>query len=852
VKPDPEVDRAIERGTRNQDILRLAHNWCAHLTVGPWGGIGLVEQMTGLPIGIKQFRCPYAKAAGFAGADLGVVVLDFYERNCVGCTDRKPVRLPNVLQLVEAHDIEQKRREELARSEAEMDAIRLDARLTRRVALRQPGDAARSGLFDILDRLDRNPNVEDQRILLETCRAVPERFDAGLQTALFELAKAGGHIRTEAALAALASLACDSHVLLEVALSALARREATRTAGDVVAARLDSSQKELLCQALPAIIHLCSPLSGIVGPSLPGDASALIAAYRLFPGEVHAVIRTLLESSDKCTRIAACNGIIGLVHIDATFGVRVCEDLLGALGRTDDYYGPEGSAEGAVVRALAEAMKNRPIEIDRAIQLALAAASDSERGTIFRPYVKILQPEREKQSQSFSEAIELSFRRVVETLTQRPFDKRFEEAAHFLLNHGEDYPLLLDKHAETLLGAGALIAGDLENPYSPLLDPRPTPLKELEEHTRHILLRTALRGIVQSLGQAAARHPHTVGTQVLQMLERLGDSHDRLRAALVESIGLIGRSHDGLSLCLPALYRAMMDSSPRTRAAAATAYAEVAEKAWAELPSLLHESFILLLYDPFVVVHWSAIQALRRVPLTAPYEDRALRAVTLLIRAYAANRSDDSLLAECLERFMELSGCRKELNVQALQFTVRILALMQPQEVGHFVNNHRHRLRRAPGIADLIVKILKEPSTYHWELDDLVEELNFVPPDAVRRLSDPLRSAAAACIGRGVDLNAEFIQILSDAAAWSTAVAVADDAAGRFDDSRWYRSRKLIAQARKVAAELELAVSMSQRAAVMHHVDRWKELDQQIRANDEENRQSRVVPQGLPSPSRSH
>lgn len=68
---------------------------------------------------------------------------------------------------------------------------------------------------------------------------------------------------------------------------------------------------------------------------------------------------------------------------------------------------------------------------------------------------------------------------MVEVLTQQPMDKRFEEAAFFIRDRATDYPTLIVKHAETLLGAAALIASDLDNPYGPLLDPRPQTLKNL-------------------------------------------------------------------------------------------------------------------------------------------------------------------------------------------------------------------------------------------------------------------------------------------------------------------------------------------------------------------------------------
>ena len=150
---DREIQRAMDIGRANQEVLELVRNWCAHLAVEipPWGGVGLVEQASGLPIGMRHIRCPYARAAGIAGMDLKRVALDFYDRNCVGCKERRPVRIPNLLQLVEERDRGVQSQEEQAQHAAQERARQVEERAHRRRILRERGDGARAGIFDILD-----------------------------------------------------------------------------------------------------------------------------------------------------------------------------------------------------------------------------------------------------------------------------------------------------------------------------------------------------------------------------------------------------------------------------------------------------------------------------------------------------------------------------------------------------------------------------------------------------------------------------------------------------------------------------------------------------------------------------
>ena len=311
-----EIERATEIGKANQEIIRLARNFCGHLEVVISGGVGLVEQMTGLPIGMRSFRCPYAKAAGFAGMNLEHIALDFYDRNCVGCKERLPVRLPNLLQLVEERDRELQTREERSRLAAEEERARVEARVSLRRVLREGADAIKAGIFDILDRLDLSPTDADRRVLAETARTVPDKFDETVRDALFDLAGAGGWTRTEAALEALTEVASDKNRLTKTALVALARGEAPRTAGPTVARWLDSSHKELVPPAMTALIHLASPISGVFdSPGLPGQPEALLAVYGMFPEMVRDGICALLRQPDKRTRIEACNAAAAVIEI---------------------------------------------------------------------------------------------------------------------------------------------------------------------------------------------------------------------------------------------------------------------------------------------------------------------------------------------------------------------------------------------------------------------------------------------------------------------------------------------------------------------------------------------------------
>lgn len=167
------------------------------------------------------------------------------------------------------------------------------------------------------------------------------------------------------------------------------------------------------------------------------------------------------------------------------------------------------------------------------------------------------------------------------------------------------------------------------------------------------------------------------------------------------------------------------------------------------------------------------------------------------------------------------------------------------------IKYRRWGLRAAPGFADLVVKLLADAETYEEDLEDLVETLAEVSPEDLRRLGHAIQGAAAACIRRRIQLTDDFLAILTTAGLWSVAVDIARQSVEQLEDTRWERPRKLRAQARQVAAELELAAASGQATQVLACCARWRELRQEIQRDWEENEESRSPIRGLrlPPPS---
>jgi hypothetical protein len=62
---ETEIQQTVEIGVRNQEIIELVRRHCSHavVTKPSFGGSGLLEAHTGLPIDMRTVRCPHAGRA---------------------------------------------------------------------------------------------------------------------------------------------------------------------------------------------------------------------------------------------------------------------------------------------------------------------------------------------------------------------------------------------------------------------------------------------------------------------------------------------------------------------------------------------------------------------------------------------------------------------------------------------------------------------------------------------------------------------------------------------------------------------------------------------------------------------
>lgn len=563
-------------------------------------------------------------------------------------------------------------------------------------------------------------------------------------------------------------------------------------------------------------------------------------------------IREHLRHPEKYARQCACNAISLTLRIDPNLGTSIVGELIASIELPDDHFGEDGSASDAVVNTLTSMLLLHPDAVDQRIQDEIKTASEEVRETLIRVYERVLRQQDEDDEQTINpRAIELSYQRLIDLILKRFDNGSLLKAIWFLRDEALRFPYLFEKHAEALLGAAALIADELEVPQSPLLDLeiKPDAIKQLETQGRRQMLNSLLDAITKAIGTYASQKPETFGRLIVTSFQSIGDGHEYFKTELVKCAGFLAASPSGLALAIPVLYQAMTSRSTLVRSASASAYAQLAREDTEGIPSLLHESFLLLLRDPYVIVHIAAVEALAKVTLPSKFSARIVSYLAVLVSAYVKSKSNDEVISACLERILELTN---EPEPSFRQAILSIVGNLKIRVAFEFTARHSNILRGTTGYGRLLIKLITAGDSNNRFVDDLVNELAVLSTDEIKEISDDFRAAATALESTEPTIAEEFVEILTAAGAWQAANEIAKDATARLSDTLCDRPLKLRSALLQAAVQLEVAASNGDAVSLLAQVTRWHSVVTEIEKDNEENKKRRDPLFGLLDPDKSN
>ena len=367
-----EIEEAIQAGYQNQKILQLAAAWCKNIdyTRGPLG-VGMIEEMSGLPISGGSLRCDFAKAPQSFGMQLARTAVTFYEKNCVGCPDRIETNATEHLGTwAEAQIADREQREaEAAQAYREAQKASEERAVCRRLLHGQSNPASQS-ILDLLDRVDspnRDPDAE--HLLVKHAKMAPGDFpDALLDHLTSEAMTIGNSAFLEAAIAIFERQGRPAKdVMLDMAFLAVEKKIAPSAAGRIIAAHAQECNVET--SSLPGIIKLAAgETNHLLHRQVGAEPAALLRLFDCEPDKVVMQFSSMLLDTNIWIRAHTAHAAETLVAARPDAGLLLLPVLLDSLSFQDNsmYMGDPFAVKQAV-RVVADIFITNPKTSDTLI-----------------------------------------------------------------------------------------------------------------------------------------------------------------------------------------------------------------------------------------------------------------------------------------------------------------------------------------------------------------------------------------------------------------------------------------------------------------------------------------------------
>jgi hypothetical protein len=827
---DRDIQKAIEAGEKNRQTTELIHNWCRYANVKKCGGTGLIEAQTGLPIGHHAMVCDHAPASGMATWDLADAALDFHDRNCVECNHRVPIRLPNLSELLGARDKElAAQKQSRDRQEAKRIAA-LDRRQEIRRALKHALPASSHTIIEQLDELDGSRHEDQRTKLVETARLAPEIYTPEIVEHYFQLLEARESWFSYVGLETLFLLQADPVRLSRCALIAIYDFDATKIASKIVLEHIAHVDSSLIEGAFRSLSLLAAPPHiPFTGTQRAATPELLLALYRHYPDAVKAAIQLYLDSKSYSAIERASRAILAIEQQDKFIAVSFARTIVAVLARPellinlDEHHSHHDETDlfHVLQNVLKSALKAAPQPTDELVSAFLAAADFETTVRVLSAYESLFHAGDWREDIKEVEAHSVALRRLVNTATSTTkFDDLWRLLGMFRSGAPKGLENLIRKEASYLLGAAIL----LENQRAKLADER-SQAKDMLAYwgadNQYGFLIQFQKGLVSWVADAAIDSPQTAKVY-LGTLSGMPEGSHHLRGVMVTALSHLMNTVEGMSLALPSLYSSLVGASQIERAAAIKALKELNSARRNDLPRLLFEIFLTTLYDPYRIVHQSAVHALERFSFPEDLTLALKLAVRNLIIAYSHGEDGDEFLVECISLYASRYAGKEELEGDIGALLVSQLSRMKPEIVmrSHF-DWYAKKLKHSPGIGALAVKLLRSSSS-DYETEPIFRVFRELPPATVYAERKGLEDVANERLD-DIDCIGSLIELLTRSGAHSEAERIAKAVVDSIPDTTRDYQRRLSAELLHIATKLESAI------AGIRHDETVEQLSQQWR-----------------------
>jgi hypothetical protein len=831
--------RTFEVGRRNQEVKILIQNWCGHARIEKIGGTGIIEAETGFPIGHHFMACDHAPAGGSATWYLEDAALQFYDRNCVSCKFRQPLRLPNLVELVRRRDqLVASREAELEREKKKLRE-EYDARQAVRAALHSKATVPVASLIEDIQLLDQNRTEEASEKIVATARLAPEVFNAMIVEHLFCLIEADESWATETALRCLLMLAVHQERLVVCAMRCLSQGRNAETAAEILCTHLDLVEVSQVQSAVKSLCFLAAPPRGDFDRSEPESRpEALRALASRFPGPVEKALDILIASS-TVTDIKVAARAIPLIYRGVVYPGGLIRSLAAKLTRVDSLVDSDRDSEiDRVAHELGRALVYALLADDQRVDTLLASyyqgASSAGEARIAGVYSNLLRlPDNRFESVDTIPDLRpygTALRRLLQlaSTTKNPDVIQYvQEAFRYF---PEQLSQVACEHMDSLLGTAALVDQALTDFMSLPVGPKEANnfLAQLERSNNRQRL-AGLRGAILEWASSAAAANPAAAAKFIDFIASDVQWPEQFRSALIKALPPLMDTAASTNAVLPFLYGAMVGESALVRMAAARALRELRSSRMHDLPDLVHDAFLLLLSDPIIGVHQSAVEALERISLPEEYDSRITARLMAIFAAYAHDTgTHDEFVVTCIGLLVH--HLREKASFSTKWGPIFVVVLLKVDDMMLLRHGRFWMLRQlvnVEGFPDLLMKLLHSAEHNEHYDDEMVSLLRELPVEVMLGMRASLVALCEQLPNVRI-LAAACIEVLGVAGAWDATVQIANCSHDSIADSTRMRLRKQYAQLTLLATLFEQHLAEGRQLEALRCAGQWRQIHEEV------------------------
>ncbi len=838
--------KAIEAGQRNLRATKLLSKWCSHAEFVRSSGGGMIEAETGLPIGHMGVQCKFSKKISMYCWLLEDAVYDFYQNNCKDCKEWVPVGSPNIMEFVTPRERAAEKRKS-AREEDERERKRKQAnRQQERAKLRYELSFEETFVFDLLDELDQEDIANDDPRLEQLANLAPETFSRKVIEHLLPAVLHESLPYSKHAAKALLKAPLETEEKLAVAVQLICKYESSSAAIELILSNAEKLSRGDLTKALHRFVSIA------LGPppemcfegrkAIKLNAAPIHSLFQKRRAEICAEIDELLSHSNP-QEIGAAAEIILATGSDELLS-KYTRSIFAKLMRRRTLL-PGERQDSSVLYYLRETaskcLERFPEETDKIIQLFLGDNDDTGREEAHRIYRSALKHCFREKVQA-GKAQKISFRRLLWSAIDNP-DNYMDNAAQFFRHSRDEFAQLAGEHIDDLIGAAAILSEKYE-----LVDKERSlelvdnMLSNIERSNKRKAI-DSLQGMLIEWAAVGAKSKGREGLeQFLELYRKLPENQTQMRGNMIARVSKLLTGVESLTIVLSDWYRALMDESQLVRARAVQAWENVPRGLMKNFPDLFFEAFSVLLTDPYVVVHRSAVHALRRGSF--PKEKRSLikRGLLTLIRSYATKKQED-FVVDCIDAFSVLCLSPEEREGQLGELLSGILLSLEESALYDAVGRLHYDFGNVPGFVKVALKSIQDGYTRSISTDDCASVILRAPQNELQNCLDDIRKAFEAL--RPFRQN-DFSEALLYAAALtkagnhattSTCFRELVESIPREDrNEQWRLEAALVA----TASEIEQAIGSGE--TFVELIEKWRRLLSGLEKENEERAKLRIFP----------